>query len=52
MKRVSYNEQFNTKKIEQNALMIFPCQKDNCTLEHVSFNLFIDVHTNMIIFAK
>jgi hypothetical protein len=33
----------------------FPCQKDNCTLEHVRnwFNLFVDVHNNsMIIFAK
>ena len=32
----------------------FPCQKDNCTLEHVRnwFNLFVDVHNSMIIFAK
>ena len=33
----------------------FPCQKDNCTLEHVRnwFNLFIEVYNNsMIIFAK
>ena len=33
----------------------FPCQKDNCTLEHVRnwFNLFVDVHSNsMIIFTK
>ena len=24
----------------------FPCQKDNCTLEHVRnwFNLFVDIH--------
>ena len=31
----------------------FPCQKDNCTLEHVRnwFNLFVDVHNSMIIFA-
>ena len=30
----------------------FPCQKDNCTLEHVRnwFNLFVDVHNSMIIF--
>ena len=32
----------------------FPCQKDNCTLEHVRnwFNLFVDVHNSMIRFAK
>jgi len=32
----------------------FPCQKDNCTLEHVRnwFNLFVDIHNSMIIFAK
>jgi hypothetical protein len=32
----------------------FPCQKDNCTLEHVRnwSNLFVDVHNSMIIFAK
>jgi hypothetical protein len=33
----------------------FPCQKkDNCTLQHVRnwFDLFVDVHNNMIIFAK
>jgi len=32
----------------------FPCQKDNCTLEHVRnwFNLLVDVHNSMIIFAK
>ena len=31
----------------------FPCQKDNCTLEHVRnwFNLFVDVYNSMIIFA-
>jgi len=30
----------------------FPCQKDNCTSEHVRnwFNLFVDVHNSMIIF--
>jgi hypothetical protein len=28
----------------------FPCQKDNCTLEHVRnwFNLFVDVHNSML----
>ena len=33
----------------------FPCQKDNCTLEHVRnwFNLFVEVYNNsMTIFAK
>ena len=32
----------------------FPCQKDNCTLEHVRnwLNLFVDVHNSTIIFAK
>ena len=32
----------------------FPCQKDNCTLEHVRnwFNLFVDVHNSMVVFAK
>ena len=32
----------------------FPCQKDNCTLEHVKnwFNFFVDVHNDMVIFAK
>ena len=32
----------------------FPCQKDNCTLEHVRnwFNLFAEVYNSMIIFAK
>ena len=32
----------------------FPCQKDNCTLEHVKnwFNFFVDVHNSMVIFAK
>jgi hypothetical protein len=32
----------------------FPCQKDNCTLEHVRnwFNLVVDVYNSMIIFAK
>jgi putative transposase len=31
-----------------------PCQKDNCTLEHVRnwFNLFVDVHNSMVVFAK
>ena len=28
----------------------FPCQKDNCTLEHVRnwFNLFVDVHNSIL----
>jgi putative transposase len=32
----------------------FPCQKDNYTLEHVRnwFNLFVDVHNIMVVFAK
>jgi putative transposase len=32
----------------------FPCQKDNCTLEHVRnwFNLFVEVYNSMIIFTK
>ena len=32
----------------------FPCQKDNCTLERVRnwFNLFVDVHNSMVVFAK
>ena len=32
----------------------FPCQKDSCTLEHVRnwFNLFVDVHNIMVVFAK
>ena len=32
----------------------FPCQKDNCTLQHVRnwFNLFVDVHNSMTIFSK
>ena len=32
----------------------FPCQKDNCTLEHVRncFNLFVDLHNSMVVFAK
>ncbi|HET7389495.1 MAG TPA: DDE-type integrase/transposase/recombinase [Nitrososphaeraceae archaeon] len=32
----------------------FPCQKCNCTLEHVKnwFNLFVDLHNGMTIFAK
>jgi putative transposase len=31
-----------------------PCQKNNCTLQHVRnwFNLFVDVHNSMIIYAK
>ena len=32
----------------------FPCQKDNCTLEHLRnwFNLFVEVYNSMIIFTK
>lgn len=38
-----------------NVWWLFPCQKDNCTLEHVRnwFNLFVEVYNNsMTIFAK
>jgi putative transposase len=33
---------------------LFPCQKDNYRLEHVRnwFNLFVDIHNSMIMFAK
>ena len=45
-----------TKKIDRTEMFddYFPCQKDNCTLEHVRnwFNLFVDIHNSMIIFAK
>jgi len=44
------------KKIDRTEMFddYFPCQKDNCTLEHVRnwFNLFVDIHNSMIIFAK
>src|ERR1051326_2573260 len=44
------------KKIDRTEMFddYFPCQKDNCTLKHVRnwFNLFVDIHNSMIIFAK
>jgi hypothetical protein len=54
-KKYQYRERTIQYMIKDRTEMFddyFPCQKDNCTLEHVRnwFNLFVDVYNSMIIF--
>ena len=47
-------EKFNSLKIEQNILMIFPCRRDNCKVENVSnwMNEFVYMHNQIHIEEK